>query len=332
VNRLSRRHVVQGAGAVGLGLLAGCGRWPGPTQAPKVHRVGLFHVGTDHVPPSLQPLRNEITALGYQEGSTIHLDWRNLEHEDAAYTTAQDFVRDRVSVIVAFENLPVRAAQAATSEIPVVFLHVHDPVGSGFVASYARPGGNITGFVNSEITLGKQLEFFRQVVPGLRRVLFLVDPEDPGAERELAEARAGASPLQLELIERQARNGVDIARVFAAFTRDDVDGVFIGSGNLRTGHRSLLIRSALDRQLPLAAGQNLGWVQEGALFAYGPDFAAIGVPAARYVDRILKGDKPADLPVQQGSVFAFVINLRTAQALGLTIPQHVLLQATEVIQ
>jgi putative tryptophan/tyrosine transport system substrate-binding protein len=125
---------------------------------------------------------------------------------------------------------------------------------------------------------------------------------------------------------------VDIGRAFAAFTRDDVDGVLIGSGNLRTGYRSLLIRSALDKQLPLSAGQNGGWVQEGALLAYGPDFAAMGVPAARYVDRILKSDKPADLPVQQGSVFDFAINPQTAQALGLTIPHHVLAQATEVIQ
>ena len=136
-------------------------------------RMGLFHVGPDHVPPSLDGLRDGLKALGYEEGKNIHFDWRNLIDENAARTTAQAFVRDRVDLIVAFENQSVRAIHAITTQIPVVMLHVPDPVADGFVRSLAHPGGNITGFAGLGNAPAKELEIFKEVVPQLRRPLVL---------------------------------------------------------------------------------------------------------------------------------------------------------------
>jgi putative ABC transport system substrate-binding protein len=207
-------------------------------QPGKVWRIGLFHVGLDHVPPSLEPLRHQLTALGYEEGRTIHLDWRNLPDEATAREVAKEFVRNRVDVIVAFENQTVRAAKAATSEIPIVFLHVTDPVAAGFVASMARPGGNLTGFVGVGDVPAKWIELFKELVPKLRRILTLIDPDDPVTPRYLAEVRRAATILKLELVEREARTGADIERVFASVRPGEVDGVGPASVNLRAKFRA----------------------------------------------------------------------------------------------
>jgi putative ABC transport system substrate-binding protein len=165
--------------ALAFSLLVGA-RWADAQRAGKVWRLGLFHVGLDHVPPSLDALRDGLKALGYEEGKNLHLDWHNLPDEVTAHETVQAFVRDRVDLIVAFENQRVRVAKAATAEIPIVFLHAADPVGTGLVHSLARPGGNLTGF---ELFLfespDKKLGLFMQLVPHLRRVLVLQDPADP---------------------------------------------------------------------------------------------------------------------------------------------------------
>lgn len=301
-------------------------------QAGKVRRIGLFHVGLDHVPPSLEPLREGLKALGYEQGKNLHLDWRNLPDEEAARETAKEFVRNRVDLIVAFENQTARAAKAATSEIPVIFLHVDDPVANGFVKSLARPGGNLTGFVTYPVSLSKQVELFRELVPRLRRVLVLIDPEDPSMPRGLAEIRKAAAMLKLQLMEREAANQADIERVFTAVKRGDVDGVFVGSERLRAKFSSLVIRLASEKRFPIASHRK-EWVEQGALFSYAADVASVGrAAAAQYVDKILKGAKPADLPVEELSKFEFVINLKVAKALGLTIPSAVLNRADKVIQ
>jgi putative ABC transport system substrate-binding protein len=265
------------------------------------------------------------------EGQNLLLDWRNLENEEAARATALEFVRDRVDLIVAFENQTVRAAQAATSAIPVVFLHVDDPVAQGLVASLAHPGRNLTGFVTYVASPAKWLELLRDIAPQIRRVLILIDPLDPVTERVLAEARLAGATLHLELVEREVVSAADIERLFSAMQPGDVDGILILSPNLRSKFTALVLRLASERRLPLASHQR-EWVEQGALFSYALDVAWVGVPAARYVDRILQGTKPSDLPVDQAMRFELVINFTTAQALGLTIPQHVLLQATEIIQ
>jgi putative ABC transport system substrate-binding protein len=145
-------------------------------SAGKVWRIGLMHVGLDHPPRSVETFRATLKALGYEEGKNIHLDFRNLANEEAARATAREFVHDSVDVIVAFENQTARAAKAATSEIPVVFVHVTDPVADGLVSSLPRPGGNLTGFAGLGDVPAKRLELFKELVPRLRRVIVLIDP------------------------------------------------------------------------------------------------------------------------------------------------------------
>jgi putative ABC transport system substrate-binding protein len=300
-------------------------------QAGKVWRIGLFHVGLDHIPPSLTPLREALKALGYEEGKNLHLDWRNLPDEAAAQKTAQEFVQQRADLIVAFENQTVRAAKAATSEVPVVFLHVTDPEAAGFVHSLSHPGGNLTGLTGFRDIIPKQLELFKEIVPRLHKVLVLSDPTDPVTPRHLAEVRHAAENLRLTLVEREASEQADIERVFRSLTRDEVEGVFPVSPNLQTKFSLLMIRLAAERSLPLP-GHRKELVKQGALFSYGPDYRAVGHDAARYVDKLLTGTKPAELPVERMSRLELVINLKVAKALGLTITPALLFQAEEVIQ
>ena len=297
----------------------------------KVWRVGLFHVGLDHVPASLYGLREGLTALGYEEGTNIHLDWRNLADERAAHETAQEFVRDRVDLIVAFEAQTVRAAKAATAHIPIVFLHVDDPVADGFVNSFSHSGGNLTGLAGSPSIPDKRLEMFKELVPGLRRVLVLLDPNDRATARLLAVVQAAAAALKLQLLERTVTEPRDTEQVFGALKPGDVDGVFVVSPDLETRFPSLILRLASERGLPLPVPLKK-WVAEGGLFYYGVNHRSAGLDAARYADKILKGAKPADLSVEYPMRFELVINLKTARALGLTIPPSLLIQATEVIQ
>jgi len=298
---------------------------------PRLYRIGLFHVGLDHVPPSLANLKKTLRALGYVEGKNLRPDWRNLPDEPAAHKTAADFVRDGVDLIVAFENHTVRAAKAATSTIPIVMVHVTDPVKDGFVRSLARPGGNVTGFAGLPDYPAKQLEIFTELLPGLRRVLLLIDPQDPVTPRQFAEVRQAAATLRLERVERHATDEADVRRVFTSLRPRDADGVFVVSPNLYLRFTSLIMTSALAKRLPVAWHQRHGAV-EGALFSYGSDLAAVGVEAARYIDKILKGTPPDELPVQQFARFELIVNLKTAKALGITIPPAVLLRADEVIQ
>ena len=313
--------------------------------AGKVWRIGLFHVGLDHVPPSLDGLRAGLSALGHNvgtaavpkvstviEGPKIRLDWRNLPDEDAARETARSFVRDRADVIVAFENQAVRAAQAATSEIPVVFVHVTDPIAEGFVKALSRPGGNLTGISDYYGELhAKRLQLFTELVPGLRRLLVLTDRADPATARLLVDIQRESQRLRLQLVERNATTEADLRQVFASLKKSEVDGVAIVSPNLITKFPSLILRLSSERRLPLGSHRK-AMSHEGALFSYGPNYSALGRDAAEYVDRILKGAKPADLPVQQASRLEFVINLKTAKALGLTIPPSLLLRADQVIE
>jgi len=312
-------------------------------QTGKVYRIGLFHVGLDHVPPSLDGLREGLRALGHDvpaspiprvsttfEGRNIRLVWRNLADEGAARQTAKDFVRGGVDLIVAFENQAVRAAKAATAEVPIVFVHVSDPVAEGFVKSLARPGGNVTGIADYLGELqGKRLELFKEMVPELSRFLVLTDPTDPATPRLMGEISRSTTQLRAQVVERPATTETDLTRIFASLKPGDVDAVVIASPTLITKFPSLILRLSSERRLPLASHRR-ELVQEGVLFSYGPDFSALGRDAAGYVDRILKGTKPADLPVQQAARLELVINAKTAKALGLTIPPSLLLRADQI--
>ena len=301
-------------------------------QQSKVWRICLFHVGLDHVPPSLDGLKEGLKALGYEDGKNIRFDWRNLADEDAARTTAQAFVRDRVDLIVAFESQTVRAAQAATTEIPVVMLHVNDPVAGGFIKSLSHPGGNMTGFAGLDNFPAKQMELFKELVPRLKRPLVLFDASDPVSLRWLPELRRAATTLKIQLAERQVASQADLERVFAAIKPGDADGIFIASTKLRTKFHALILELASKQRLPVASHRK-EWVERGALFSYGLNLRAVGRAAAgRYVDKILKGVKPADLPVEESSLFELVVNRKTAKAFGIKIPPSILVRADKVIE
>lgn len=299
--------------------------------AGKLYRIGLFHVGLDHVPPSLEPLRARLKALGYEEGRNLRFDWRNLPDERAAGEIASQFVEQRMDLIVAFENQTARAAKAATTTIPVVIVHVTDPVKDGFVKSLARPGGNMTGFSGIGDVATKEIEVLKEAVPGAQRILVLVDPRDPVASRRLAEMRQAANRLNVKLVEREATDSDGVAQVLTSVKRGDVDGVAVASVDLRIKFSSLMIRLAQERGLPLYVHRR-EWVQQGGLISYSPDLASVGPLVAEYVDKILKGVRPADLPVQEFSQYKLVINLKTAKTLGLTIPQSLLQRADQVIE
>ena len=304
----------------------------GAQPSGKVWRIGLFHVGLDHVPPSLEGLKDGLAKLGYQEGKNLRLDFRNLADEEAARVTAQQFVRDRVDLIVAFESQCVRAAQTATREIPIFFLHVTDPVAEHYVTSLAHPGGNLTGFGEFFGELhAKRVEILKSLIPGLRRLLVLVEANDAAAQEVLAEVRRAATALKMELLERRVKDQHDIDSVFESLKPGEVQAGFIASSTLITKFPSLILRLATGRRLAVPFHRK-EWVEQGALFSYGSNFHAIGQNAATYVDKLLKGTKPADIPVERLTKVEFVINAKAAKALGLTIPPSLLLRADQVIE
>ena len=320
-------------GAVFLAcVLSACNGAGDKSAANTIPRVGLMHVGTDHVPPSLDTLEARLKQLGWIDGRNIKLIWRNLE-PDQAEAQAQAFVRQRVDVIVAFEDQSIRAAQAATAKdrIPVVFLHPSDPVRDGLVKSLSRPGGNLTGIFGARDVVAKQLELYELLVPRLHRVLTLIDPDDPATGRLLAQYRAAASVLgrPLELVIRKVSTARDLERVFRSLRPGEVDGAFLLSPILRLNFSTLTIRLAARAKLPVQAHRK-DWVEKGALFSYGADLRPIGRRAARYVDLILRGTRPSSLAVEVVPDVEFAINLKTASKLGIRVPQQMIIRADEV--
>ena len=336
-----RKLLIGGAiGALAVALLAltaftAFGGSDGDSEAAQsVRRVGLMHVGTDHIPPALKPLKAALAELGWIEGKNIELIFRNLEPEQAA-GQAKVFVLNRVDLIVAFEDQSIDAAGAATStgrnRIPVVFLHPSDPLRDGLATSLARPGGNMTGVFGPRDVVGKQLEVYQALVPGLRRVLTLIDPKDKRTERALKEFESAAAQLQrpLELDIREATTAEDLKRIFRSLRPGEVDGAFLLSNNLRQNHSALSIKLAKSARLPIQ-GSRKEWVEQGALFSYGIDLAPLGRVGARYIDSILNGTSPADLPVEEMPKTELAINLKTANRLGIKPPQEMIIRAAEV--
>jgi putative ABC transport system substrate-binding protein len=320
--------------AVTAVLLAGCG---GSNAATRRHgrpvlRVGLMHVGIDHIPPSLKPLEARLRELGWIQGRNIHLIWRNLPSEDAAKAQAEAFVKSRVDLIIAFEDQSVRQAKAATavSHTPVVFLHPVDPVQAGYVRSLRHPGGNLTGVFGLRDLVAKQLELYKAVVPGLHRVLALVDPLDPSTAALWKQSQAAALKLHLALVVRKAATPDELIQVFRSVRHANVQAVFVVSPKLLFNYSQLLIGLAEgEAHLPLELNRK-EWVQKGALFSYGPDFELIGREGARYVDSILRGAKPSELAVEEEPRVQFTLNLTTARRLGIRVPESTAILADRV--
>jgi putative ABC transport system substrate-binding protein len=292
---------------------------PGGPLAPRVHQWDAF--------------RQTLRELGYTEGQNIILEFRPPAREgDPFENLAADLVRLKVDVIVATSERAIRAARQATSTIPIVMCPSRDPVREGFVASLARPGGNITGLSILTVDLtGKRLEILREIVPKASRVAVLWTPGPGGAEDQFRAAELAARALGVELVSLEASRDDDLEKAFEAAARSGAGALLVlGSPNF-FGLRARITELSQKRRLP-----GMYWLPSfahaGGLVVYGPSDTEYYRRAAMYVDRILKGAKPADLPVEQPMKFELIINLKAARALGLTIPRAVLLRADQVIE
>ena len=295
-------------------------------QAAKVPRIGVLAIQS----PYLDALRDGLREFGYVEGQNLTIEWRVASGGAEQFADfAAELARLRVDVIVAVNDQAVQAAQTATKTIPIVMGFATDPVGLRFVASLARPGGNITGLSAQGPELsGKRLQLLKEVVPNLSRVAVLRDPTYPGSLLQVRETEVAARVLgmQLQLLEAHSPSELD-----SAFAAMRARAVLVQGSSMLYAHRARVAELAV-RSRRLAMGPGVQYAEVGYLMSYGANFPDLFRHAARFVDKILKGAKPADLPVEQPTKFGLVINLKTAKALGLTIPPALLLRADQVIE
>ena len=320
----TRRFVL---GAVGLVLLASAAR----AQSARRRRIGFLATGSDVSSLSLLPFRQELRALGYHD-EDIEIEVRGAGgHLERLPTIAAELVQLIPEVIVA-EGPAVQAAKQATSTIPILMAGVADPVRAGFINSLAHPGGNVTGLSNlARETMGKRLQLLKAVVPAAHRIAILFNPINSGNILQVEAAQQGADTLRIELIAVEARAPGEIDSAFATLMHPAVDALIIPGDTVFLSKISRIVELAAGQKLP-AIYQFREYPAAGGLMSYGPDQNYIARQLATYVDKILKGAKPADLPVEQPAKFELVVNLKTARVLGLTIPSEILAGADEVIE
>ena len=319
-------------------LLGTAAAWPleARAQQPAMPVIGFLDTASPEVRVDrLRAFRLGLKETGYVEGENVAIEFRWSENQIARLPAlAADLVHRRIAVIVAVAGAePVLAAKAATATIPIVFVVGDDPVRLGLVASLARPGGNLTGinFVNIELA-AKRLELLRVLVPSVARVAILVNPASPAStETTLRDAQAAAGAMGLQLQVHNAANSREINAAFAAFSRERPDALFVAGDAIFTGRRVQLVTLATYHRLPTMF-PNRDSPEIGGLMSYGSNLLDAFRQAGTYAGRILKGAKPADLPVVQASKFELVINAETARMFGLTVPPSLLSIADEVIE
>ncbi len=296
-------------------------------QAGKMFRIGALGVG------SLEPLRQSLRELGYVEGLNLAIEWRDAEGKTERFgDLAAELVRLKVDVIVAANPAATFAAKKSTASIPIVMVNTPDPVQLGLVVSLGRPGGNITGTTTLSADLSiKQLELLKEAVPRAVRIAVLWNPSNPWHPLALKGVEVAARSLAVQLQSLEVRGPEELDNAFAAITRERAGAVLVLSDPMTFFHRTRLADLAAKRRLPTMYGVR-GYVDAGGLMSYWAHQADLYRRVGSYVDRILKGAKPADLPVEQPTKFELVINLKTAKALGLTIPPSLLGRADEIIQ
>ena len=317
-------------------LLSGAAAWPLSARAQQAARrptIGYMGVNT----PVVESQRTaafvqRLRELGWIEGRNVAVEYRWAEGRNERFAEiAAELVQLKVEVIVTAGTAAVVAAKQATSVIPIIFALGGDPVGTGLVASLARPGGNVTGLTQQSTDLaGKRVELLREVVPGLGRLATMANIGNPLAVLEMREVHAAARTLGLEVATSEIRRAEDIAPAFDAL-KGRADALYVVADPLVTSNRIRINTLALGARLPTMHGQNDN-VEAGGLMSYGANFPDLYRRAADYVDKILRGTKPADIPVEQPTKFDLAINLTTAKALGLKIPESFLLRADEVIE
>jgi putative ABC transport system substrate-binding protein len=315
-------------------VLLGMGRFPRGTEAAERARPVRIGALTDSwgSTPHMAGLRDGLVALGYREREDFVIGVRFTQGKHALLpAAAHDLVRHGVDLLFVTSALPAQAAQRATTQIPIVFASVEDPVGLGLVQSFAQPGGNITGVTTLTLELAsKRLELFRELVPGLHRVLY---PYDAAHAPSVALAHVyqdAARHLGMELVERPMRTEAEVQALLAQVRERQIDGI-VQPSSLSLNIPGFIMEATAERAMPTMF-EKAYFVEHGGLASYGLDDYASGWQAARLVDKILKGTAPREIPVEVSMKLRFVINLKTAKALGLTIPPTILFQADEVIR
>ena len=277
-------------------------------------------------------LRQHLQALGWTEGRNVQFEYRSAKGQLRQLPEfARQLVDNKIDVIVAHAPAAVRAAKDATTSIPIVMAHGGDPVAQGFVASLARPGGNVTGVANLSAELsGKRLEFLKEVLPKLSRVAVLWNPDAPGPTLGFKELESAAKLVDVPLESLRVHDSKDFEAAFK-IAKDRASGLIVIQDVMTVSHIKDIVKLAAHHRIAAIYTES-EWTEAGGLMSYGPSFNDLERRAAIYVDKILKGAKPADLPVEQPAKFELVINLKTAKQIGLTIPPNVLARADRVIK
>jgi len=308
-----------------------------PTEAQqptKVLRIGYLTAGSlSAQSPRIEAFRQGLRELGYAEGKTLVIEYRRAEGKfDRLPALAAELVRLKVDVIVTGGAISTRGAKEATVSIPIVMAQDSDPVASGFVASLARPGGNITGLATlaPEIS-GKRLELLKEIVPRLSRVVVFGSSTEPANAQSLKETELAARALGVKLQHVDVLAPKDIETAFRAASKGRADAVLVLASSVANSQRTQIAELAVKNRLPAVYYQT-EFVEDGGLMSYGVNFTDLFRRAATYVDKILKGAKPAELPVEQPMKFEFIINLKAAKQIGLTIPPNVLARADRVFR
>ena len=317
--------------AIGVGFVM-CGAVSQAQQPGKVRRIGFL--ANVSVPARMESFRQGLRELGYSEGKDIAIDYRVSEGNRGRLTElATELVRFNVAVIVTAGGSSTQAAKSATKAIPIVMMNVSDPIEVGFVESLAKPGGNITGLTTLAPELGgKRLELLKEIVPRLSRLAVLENRAARSRSGQKEEIEAATKALNLQVVSRaEVESDKDLENAFADMARKHVDAVILLQGPILGFHRHRIVELAAKNRLPTAYFDR-EFVEAGGLMSYAPSFPDLYRRAATYVDKILKGAKPAGLPVEQPTKFELVINLKTAKQIGLTIPPNVLARADRVIR
>jgi putative ABC transport system substrate-binding protein len=311
-----------------------CGARAEAQQPTKVPRIGfLATVTLSNIPGRTEAFRQGLRELKYVEGKNIIIEWRSAEEKlDRLPALAAELVRFKVDIIVTGGSAPTRAAKEATSTIPIVMANDPDPVGSGTVASLARPGGNITGLSTLAPEMsGKQLELLKEIVPKLARVAVIGTSTTPGNAQMLREVERVAKAFGVKLQYLDVLGPKDIASAFRAASKGRAEAVLVLQSPVFVNERAQIADLAVKNRLPAIYSAS-DFVEDGGLMSYGVSATDLFRRAATYVDKILKGAKPADLPVEQPIKFELIINLKAAKQIGLTIPPAVLARADKVIK
>ena len=319
-----------------VALLGGTAAWPLAARAQqpgKLPTIGFLGANTaSSQRTSTDAFVQRLHELGWIENRTVAIEYRWAEGREERFAEiAAELIRLKVDVILTYGTLSSLAVKKATAVIPIVFAAAGDPVGTGLVASLARPGGNITGLSIQQTDLAsKRLEMLREVLPGLRTVAILVHIGSPNSVLEMGEAQAAARAVGLAVVASEVGRAEDIAPAFDAL-KGRADALYVSPSPLLTTNRVRINTLALGLRLPSMHGFR-EYTEAGGLMSYGPNFPSLFRRAAEYVDKILRGAKPSDLPVEQPTKFDLVLNLTTARALGLDIPPTLLARADEVIE